>query len=120
AGRAVQAVKPVFLMSPLSVAAYLEPGQLGFDLVVFDEASQVRPVDALGALLRGRQAIVVGDDRQLPPTTFFDRLTAGDEGTDEDEERLASASEALESVLGLFLAQGAARRMLRWHYRSRH
>ncbi|WP_152051540.1 DUF3320 domain-containing protein [Tautonia marina] len=120
AGRAVQAVKPVFLMSPLSVAAYLEPGQLGFDLVVFDEASQVRPVDALGALLRGRQAIVVGDDRQLPPTTFFDRLTAGDEGMEEDEERLASASDALESVLGLFLAQGAARRMLRWHYRSRH
>ncbi|WP_169975625.1 DUF3320 domain-containing protein [Tautonia rosea] len=120
AGRAVQAVKPVFLMSPLSVAAYLEPGQLGFDLVVFDEASQVRPVDAMGALLRGRQAIVVGDDRQLPPTTFFDRLTAGDEGIDEDEERLASASDALESVLGLFLAQGSARRMLRWHYRSRH
>jgi hypothetical protein len=120
AGRAVQAVKPVFLMSPLSVAAYLEPGQLSFDLVVFDEASQVRPVDALGALLRGRQAIVVGDDRQLPPTTFFDRLTAGDEAIDEEDEGNLMASDALESILGLFLAQGAPRRMLRWHYRSRH
>ncbi|QDV34542.1 DUF3320 domain-containing protein [Tautonia plasticadhaerens] len=120
AGRAVQAVKPVFLMSPLSVAAYLEPGQLAFDLVVFDEASQVRPVDALGALLRGRQAIVVGDDRQLPPTTFFDRLTAGDEHVDEEDDGGSLASDALESILGLFLAQGAPRRMLRWHYRSRH
>ncbi|RUL86458.1 DUF3320 domain-containing protein [Tautonia sociabilis] len=120
AGRAVQAVKPVFLMSPLSVAAYLEPGQLAFDLVVFDEASQVRPVDALGALLRGRQAVVVGDDRQLPPTTFFDRLTAGDETVEDDDEAAGIASDALESILGLFLAQGAPRRMLRWHYRSRH
>ena len=120
AGRAVQAIKPVFMMSPLSVAAYLEPGQLAFDLVVFDEASQVRPVDALGALLRGRQAVVVGDDRQLPPTTFFDRLTTGDESIDDFEYVDASITDALESVLGLFLAQGASRRMLRWHYRSRH
>ena len=120
AGRAVQAIKPVFMMSPLSVAAYLEPGSLAFDLVVFDEASQVRPVDALGALLRGRQAVVVGDDRQLPPTTFFDRLTTGDESNDDDDDRGGSITDALESVLGLFLAQGASRRMLRWHYRSRH
>lgn len=115
AGNAIQATTPVFLMSPLSVAAYLPPGAIGFDLVIFDEASQVRPVDALGALLRARQAVVVGDGRQLPPTSFFDRLTGGDDAIDDDE-----SSSDVESILGLFSAQGASERMLRWHYRSRH
>jgi len=115
AGRAVQAIKPVFMMSPLSVAAYLVPGDLEFDLVVFDEASQVKPVDAFGALLRGRQAVVVGDSKQLPPTNFFDVLT----GADGDEDGL-NVTQDLESVLGMFVAQGAPQRMLKWHYRSRH
>jgi hypothetical protein len=115
AGNAVQAITPVFLMSPLSVAAYLSPGAIDFDLVVFDEASQVRPVDALGALLRGRQAVVVGDSQQLPPTSFFDRLTGEDDADDEEE-----SSSDVESILGLFAAQGAPQSMLRWHYRSRH
>lgn len=118
AGNAVRAIKPVFLMSPLSVASYLAPGGPPFDLVVFDEASQVRPVDALGALLRGRQAVVVGDSRQLPPTRFFDRLTGGDAEIADDDEPATSGD--LESVLGLFAVQGAPERMLRWHYRSRH
>jgi hypothetical protein len=115
AGHAVQTLKPVFLMSPLSVAAYLPPGGAQFDVVIFDEASQVRPVDALGALLRGAQAVVVGDSQQLPPTTFFDKLA--DPGGDEEESDTPSN---LESVLGLFRAQGAPERTLRWHYRSRH
>jgi len=115
AGHAVQTLKPVFLMSPLSVAAYLPPGGVRFDLVIFDEASQVRPVDALGALLRGAQAVVVGDSQQLPPTTFFDKLT--DPGSDEEDD---DAPADLESVLGLFRARGAPERTLRWHYRSRH
>ncbi len=114
AGNAVKAIKPVFMMSPLSVANFLEPGVLTFDLVIFDEASQVKPIDALGSLLRGKQAVVVGDSRQLPPTQFFDRLMAADE-TDEEE-----SSADVESVLSLFVAQGAPERMLRWHYRSRH
>ncbi|MDP9411945.1 MAG: DUF3320 domain-containing protein, partial [Actinomycetota bacterium] len=114
AGNAVQAIKPVFMMSPLSIANYIEPGSVEFDLVVFDEASQVRPVEALGAVARGRQSVVVGDDRQLPPTRFFDSLL---EGEPEDE---TSVTGDLESVLGLFLAQGMPQRMLRWHYRSRH
>jgi hypothetical protein len=117
AGRAVQAVKPVFLMSPLSIAAYLEPGVLEFDLVVFDEASQVKPVDALGAILRGKQTVVVGDSRQLPPTQFFERLTSGEE---HDENGDDAPTAELESILGLFVAQGAPVRTLRWHYRSRH
>ncbi|WP_406693837.1 DUF3320 domain-containing protein [Singulisphaera sp. Ch08] len=116
AGNAVQAIKPVFMMSPMSVASYLPPGALQFDLVVFDEASQVRPVDALGALLRGRHAVVVGDSRQLPPTDFFDRLTGG--GADDGEDDVALHD--VESILGLFVSQGAPQRMLRWHYRSRH
>lgn len=114
AGRPIQAMKPVFMMSPLSIANYLPPDSLTFDLVIFDEASQVKPVDAFGAILRGRQAVVVGDSKQLPPTSFFDALTGGDE---EDEE---IATSDIESVLGLFSAQLAPERMLRWHYRSRH
>jgi hypothetical protein len=118
AGAAVQRVKPVFLMSPLSVAAYLEPGGLTFDLVVFDEASQVRPVDAVGALARGRQLVVVGDSKQMPPTSFFDRLLGGDSDPDAGEE--AGWASDLESVLGLCLGSGCPALMLRWHYRSRH
>ena len=76
AGSVVQAIKPVFMMSPLSVAQFLEPGAVQFDLLVFDEASQVRPVDALGAFARAAQLVVVGDSRQLPPTSFFTRLTS--------------------------------------------
>ena len=113
AGRAVQSIKPVFMMSPLSIAKYIPPGSVDFDLVVFDEASQVRPVEALGAIIRGRQAVVVGDSKQLPPTSFFDRMADGGE-----EE--ASQTADLESILGMFCAQGAPERMLRWHYRSRH
>ena len=113
AGRAVQSIKPVFMMSPLSIAKYIPPGSVDFDLVVFDEASQVRPVEALGAIIRGRQAVVVGDSKQLPPTSFFDRMADGGE-----EE--ASRTADLESILGMFCAQGARERMLRWHYRSRH
>ena len=113
AGNAIQKIKPVFMMSPLSIAKYVPPGSLSFDIVVFDEASQVRPVEAMGAILRGRQAVVVGDRRQLPPTSFFDRV-----GSDTDEEQ--SETSDLESILGLFRAQGAPERWLRWHYRSRH
>ena len=113
AGLAVRRIKPVFLMSPFSVATYLPRRTDLFDLVVFDEASQVRPVDALGALARGRQAVVVGDTRQLPPTLFFDRL---DEGGDDDE----SPTQDIESILHQMKARGAAESMLRWHYRSRH
>ncbi|RFM29493.1 DUF3320 domain-containing protein [Deminuibacter soli] len=113
AGMAIQAIKPVFMMSPLSIANFLPPGSLTFDLVIFDEASQVRPVDALGAILRGKQLVVVGDNKQLPPTSFFDTLTR--ETDDED-----NVTADMPSILGLCDAQGASQRMLRWHYRSRH
>lgn len=117
AGPAVQALKPVFMMSPLSVAQFLAPGVFDFDLLVMDEASQIQPVDALGAVARARQVVVVGDPKQLPPTAFFARMTGNvDDDDDEDVSRVGD----IESILGLFKARGLPTRMLRWHYRSRH
>ena len=114
AGRAIQAIKPVFMMSPMSIATYIPPGSVQFDLVLFDEASQVKPVDAFGAIIRGAQTVVVGDSKQLPPTSFFDSIVDGDD--EDDFERVGD----MESILSFFLGNGAPERMLRWHYRSRH
>ncbi|CAM5389829.1 hypothetical protein FALB51S_02015 [Frigidibacter albus] len=116
AGPALQALKPVFMMSPLSVAQFLAPGAAEFDLLVMDEASQIQPVDALGAVARARQVVVVGDPRQLPPTSFFARMTGGNDDDEDDGGRVTD----IESILGLFTARGLPMRMLRWHYRSRH
>ena len=73
AGYAIQGLKPCFMMSPMSVAQFLAPGKLSFDLVVLDEASQLRPEEALGAVARGGQLVIVGDPKQLPPTSYFQR-----------------------------------------------
>ncbi len=113
ASNALQALKPCFLMSPLSVAQFLPPGGIEFDLVVMDEASQIRPEDALGALARARRAVIVGDPKQLPPTTFFDTASAED---DEQEETIVDDTE---SILDVCMKQLPFRR-LRWHYRSEH
>ena len=102
------AIKPCFLMSPLSVAQYL-PVDAAFDLVVFDEASQIPVWDAIGVIARGRQLVVVGDPKQLPPTSFFQK------GADEDAE-----VEDLESILDECLHAGFMSCFLGWHYRSRH
>lgn len=114
AGPAIQTIKPVFMMGPLSIANFLAPESVKFDLIIFDEASQVKPVDAFGALLRGNQAVVVGDSKQLPPSSFFESAMSSDSLEEE------SATGDLESILGLFVSNGAPERMLRWHYRSRH
>ncbi|SDW85002.1 AAA domain-containing protein [Alicyclobacillus hesperidum] len=115
-GHAIQALKPVFMASPMSVATFFPPGSLHFDLVVFDEASQVQPVDALGAIIRGRQLVVVGDSKQLPPTNFFDAAV----DDEEDPEDTDVHTSDMESILSLCVSQGMPERMLRWHYRSRH
>jgi hypothetical protein len=117
AGTAVQAVKPVFMMSPLSVAQYLEPGVLEFDMLLIDEASQVRPVEALGAAARCRQMVVVGDDKQMPPTQFFGRMS-GDTASEDGSLEMQAGD--VESILGLAIARNMPQRMLRWHYRSKH
>jgi hypothetical protein len=122
AGQMVQRIKPVLLMSPISIAQYMPPEAAEFDLLVIDEASQVRPEEALGAIARCRQIVVVGDQKQLPPTSFFDRI-AGSDDVDVDQEaeeeiRTATATE-MESVLTLCEARGLNPAMLEWHYRSR-
>ncbi|GIW99052.1 MAG: hypothetical protein KatS3mg111_2385 [Pirellulaceae bacterium] len=114
AGRAVQVLKPCFLMSPLSVSQYIVPDAVEFDLVLIDEASQVKPEDALGTILRARQLVVVGDANQLPPTSFFDRVT--DEVDDEEETQFDNAESILEVATKAFQPV----RRLRWHYRSQH
>lgn len=126
AGTAVQRIKPVLLMSPISVAQFIPPGALMFDLLVIDEASQVRPEDALGAIARANQIVVVGDQKQLPPSSFFDRLLADDaeDQIDEDADEadlLGNSAKVvqMESILSLCEARGLSSRMLRWHYRSR-
>ncbi len=113
AGGAIQALKPCFMMSPLSVSQFLKPGGLRFDLLVIDEASQMRPEDAVGAIARASQIVVVGDPKQLPPTSFFARM---DGGADDDEDEQVDA----ESILDLAQAVFRPMRRLRWHYRSRH
>ncbi|MFT4625921.1 MAG: very-short-patch-repair endonuclease [Myxococcota bacterium] len=113
AGHVIRRLKPVVLMSPLSVARYLPPESEPFDLVVFDEASQIPPWDAVGAIARGTHVVVVGDSKQLPPTTFF-----GGGGSDEDVDDLDEVD--LESILDECVAARMPQHRLRWHYRSRH
>ena len=118
---AVQRLKPVFLMSPLSVAQFLPPGRLTFDLLVIDEASQVAPEDSLGIVARAKQIVVVGDHRQLPPTNFF-KLTRAlriEEG-DAPATVLQTRPGDYESILTLARTRGMSERMLAWHYRSKH
>lgn len=112
AGNALVALKPCFMMGPMSVAQYLAPGKIDFDLVVMDEASQIKPQDALGAVARGSQLVVVGDPKQLPPTSFFDRIV--DDG-EEDPTGIEESESILDATLPMFPA-----RRLRWHYRSQH
>lgn len=120
AGQAIRAYKPCFMMSPLSVAHYLEPGAMKFDLIVMDEASQIRPEDALGSVARGGQVVVVGDPKQLPPTNFFDRMAdSGDDDDDEEDAAAIDATRGTESILDVF-RQLYPSRYLNWHYRSRH
>jgi len=113
ASKSMQALKPCFMMSPMSVAQYLEPGKFHFDLVVMDEASQIRPEDALGAVARGNNLVVVGDPKQLPPTSFFQKVINNDDN--DDVVALEKSESILEAVIPMF-----KNRRLRWHYRSRH
>ena len=108
-------LKPCLLMSPLSVAQYLDAGYAPFDLVVFDEASQIPVWDAVGAIARGKQLAVVGDPKQLPPTNFFSKSSDPDAGGTGDDQ-----VEDLESILDECLGAGMNRLSLQWHYRSKH
>lgn len=106
---------PCLLMSPLSIAQYLPAKQEPFDVVIFDEASQIPTWDAIGAIARGRQTVIVGDPKQLPPTNFF-----GKTEDDEVDDELEDHEKDLESILDEALASGLPQLTLNWHYRSRH
>lgn len=107
----VTRISPCFLMSPLSVAQYLDVATPKFDLVIFDEASQMPTAEAVGAMARGKTVIIVGDPKQLPPTQFFASANRESEDTE--------LSQDLESVLDDCLALGMPQGHLLWHYRSR-
>lgn len=111
-------LRPCFMMSPLSVSVFLEAKSYDFDMVVFDEASQVHTEDAIGAIMRGKQVIIVGDTKQLPPTSFF-TSSLEDEDFDVDIETPESDVGAYQSILNEAITV-LPERSLRWHYRSRH
>lgn len=112
-GDLIQLLKPCFLMSPLSVGTFLSGSSISFDVVVFDEASQIFPQDAIGAIYRGKQLIVVGDSRQMPPTNFFNAIVEPE--SDEETGDVAD----FESILDICQAS-LPQLSLRWHYRSRY
>lgn len=102
---------PCMLMSPISVAQYINPSFPKFDLVIFDEASQLPTSEAVGAIARGENVVVVGDPKQLPPTSFFTANQTDEENFEHED---------LESVLDDCLALAMPQQHLLWHYRSRH
>lgn len=111
-GQDFRTLAPCMLMSPISVAQHLPPDPSAFDLVIFDEASQITSWDAVGAMARAEQVIVAGDPKQMPPTSFFSKGSSSDEDDDVEGD--------LESILEECLMSGMRERGLDWHYRSRH
>lgn len=107
----LKATCPCMLMSPTSVSQFLDIDMEKFDLVVFDEASQVPTCKAIGSIVRGNNVIIVGDPKQLPPTSFFSAEYKDDEHLDVED---------LESILDDCLSLGLAENHLLWHYRSNH
>ena len=113
AGELVQKVKPCFMMSPLSVSTYLDYDSIKFDIVIFDEASQMFPWDAICAISRAKQAIIVGDSKQMPPSNFFS--TVINNGEDDDEDDNVRSFDSILDLASVVLPQVR----LSWHYRSR-
>ncbi|MBF0518649.1 MAG: ankyrin repeat domain-containing protein [Nitrospirae bacterium] len=111
---ALLSLKPCFMMSPLTISQYLPKAKL-FDVLIMDEASQVKIEDALGAIARAKQIIIVGDPKQLPPTSFFDSINIDED--DDNEDRFAA--EYSSSILE-YLMETYTLKQLRWHYRSYH
>ncbi|WP_127600249.1 DUF4011 domain-containing protein [Nitratireductor alexandrii] len=114
AADAVLELKPCWMMSPQAVAQFVPKGKVQFDLCIIDEASQMPPEDAIGALFRSSQTMIVGDTNQLPPTSFFQKML--DDEVDDDEKETVLQ----ESVLEMAKSTYRPARRLRWHYRSRH
>lgn len=117
----IKTLKPCIMMSPLSVSEFIDLDNFNFDMVIFDEASQICPEDAIGAMLRGKQIIIAGDKKQLPPTKFFNTSIDDNEeyDTDNDDEEDIYEGTEYESILDLASTFMKTSRLL-WHYRSRH
>lgn len=115
----ISELTPCFLMGPDSVAKFVPPGSVKFDLVVFDEASQIRVEDAIGAMGRSQAVVIVGDSRQMPPSSGFVSKLAGLEGDDIILEDLDALPQDAESILEEVVESGLPRELLTWHYRSR-
>ena len=111
----IRLLKPCLMMSPISVSQFLIPGSIHFDLVVFDEASQIYTEDAIGSIYRGDQFIVAGDPKQLPPTPFFQYVLSDEFDWDEE-----NSFDLFDSVLDECMSIGLPVQMLKWHYRSKH
>ena len=106
-------IKPCFLMSPLAVSSFLDVNDIRFDVVIFDEASQICPENAIGSMLRSKQVIIVGDSEQLPPTNFFTTTVASENlNSDDSDELYESILDKCTSIMPTL--------NLKWHYRSRH
>lgn len=114
-GKLIRKICPCFLMSPMSAAQYLSLDSEKFDIVIFDEASQIPTCEAIGAISRGNSLIVAGDPEQMPPTTFFQTIIGNNEIAE-----IGNNFEDLESLLDDSLALGMVRNRLLWHYRSTH
>lgn len=111
-------LKPCLMMSPLTVAQFLDPTLYKFDLIIFDEASQIPPEDGVGAIIRGGKVVVAGDTKQLPPTSFFQSAVMTPEDDSEDLDEYIPSD--LDSILDECATSGFPECMLLWHYRSRH
>lgn len=116
------ALKPCLMMSPSTVAQLLDPEVFKFDVIIFDEASQLTTEDCIGSIIRGEKLVVAGDTKQLPPTSFFKTvIDSDDEGDDEDIDNNIEAERVdLDSILDECTTSGFPQCMLKWHYRSKH
>ena len=114
-------LKPCLMMSPSTVAQLLDPEVFHFDVVIFDEASQLTTEDCIGSVIRGDKLVVAGDTKQLPPTSFFKTVVEEDEMEDEDEDKIDEYERTdLDSILDECTTSGFPQCMLKWHYRSKH
>jgi very-short-patch-repair endonuclease len=117
AGQALQVLKPVWMMSPTSIAQFIRPGSLNFDLLIIDEASQMRPEFSVSCIMRADQFVVVGDANQLPPSDHF-QVASQDDGDDDGEG--VGVNQGTESILDLANQRFRTKPRLKWHYRSQH
>ena len=113
-------LKPCLMMSPSTVAQLLDPNLFNFDVVIFDEASQLTTEDCIGSIIRGKKLVVAGDTKQLPPTSFFKTVVETDEEDFDEDQIQEPEREDLDSILDECTTSGFPQCMLKWHYRSKH